>query len=102
MLQRRKSIPFVVTQKERKRKKGLRATLLFRFKLLVRRFHHLVLLRQVDPQLEAAGLGLAGFLDRHFGVDDWDIAPFSEVELPMHFKCLLPRPCDGEMRKRDD
>jgi hypothetical protein len=67
MLERRKSIPFVVTQK-----RVFGRHLLFRFKLLVRRFHHLVLLRQVDPQLEAAGLRLAGFLDRHFGVDDWE------------------------------
>jgi hypothetical protein len=79
MLERRKSIPFVDTQKKKKKKKAFGRLLLFRFKLLVRRFHHLVLLRQVDPQLEAAGLGLAGFLDRHFGVDDWDIASFSKV-----------------------
>lgn len=44
--------------------------LLFGIELLVRRFYHLVLLRQVDPKLQAARFGLSGFVDRHFGVDD--------------------------------
>ena len=45
--------------------------LLFGFELLVRGFYHLVLLRQVDPKLQAARFGLSRFVDRHFGVDDW-------------------------------
>ena len=48
-----------------------RKHLLFRFKLLVRRFYHLVLLRQVDPKLKAARFGFARFVDRHFSMDDW-------------------------------
>lgn len=47
--------------------------LLLRFKLLVRRFYHFVLLRQVDPKLEAARFRLARSLDRHFSMDDWKI-----------------------------
>jgi len=53
------------------RKRSLSHHLLFGFKLLVRWFYHLVLLRQVDPKLEPTGLGLSGLVDRHFGVDDW-------------------------------
>jgi hypothetical protein len=49
-----------------------RSGLLLGFKLLVRRFYHLVFLRQVDPKLEAARVGLARLVDRHFGVDDWE------------------------------
>jgi hypothetical protein len=44
--------------------------LLLRFQLLVRRFYHLVLLRQVYPKLKAARFGLARFFDGHFGMDD--------------------------------
>ena len=44
--------------------------LLLRFKLLVRRFYHLVLLWQVDPKLKAARIRLARFMYRHFSVDD--------------------------------
>jgi hypothetical protein len=51
----------------------LPAYLLFRFKLLVRRFYHLILLRQVDPKLKAARFGLARFLDGHFSVDNCEI-----------------------------
>lgn len=43
---------------------------LLRFKLLVRRLYHLVLLRQVYPKLKAARFGLARFLDGHFGMHD--------------------------------
>lgn len=53
------------------RKRCLSHHVLFGFKLLVRRFYHLVLLRQVDPKLKPAGLRLAGLVDRHFSVDDW-------------------------------
>jgi hypothetical protein len=44
--------------------------LLLRFKFLVRRFYHLVLLRQVYPKLKAARFGLARFVDGHFSMDD--------------------------------
>jgi hypothetical protein len=40
---------------------------------LVRRFYHLILLRQVDPKLKAARFGLARFLDRHFSMDNCEI-----------------------------
>jgi hypothetical protein len=51
----------------------LPAYLLLRFKLLVRRFYHLILLRQVDPKLKAARFGLARFLDGHFSMDNCEI-----------------------------
>ena len=47
--------------------------LLFRFKLLVRRFDHLILLRQVDPKLKAARFGLARFVNGHLCMDNCQI-----------------------------
>ena len=45
--------------------------LLFWLKILVRRLSHLVLLRQVDPELETTRFGLAGIANGHLSMDDW-------------------------------
>lgn len=69
--------------------------ILLRFKLLVRRLYHLVLLRQVDPKLEATRFGLSRLVDRHFSVDDWksDLVGF---DTRLYSRYSLPRPCHGE------
>jgi hypothetical protein len=47
--------------------------LTFQVQALVRRFYHLILLRQVDPKLKAARFGLARFLHGHFSMDNCEI-----------------------------
>jgi hypothetical protein len=78
--------------------------LLFRFKLLVRRFYHLILLWQVDPKLKAARFGLSRFLDGHFSVDNCEITLSMgfDWEPWLDLRHLLPRPCHREMEGRND
>ena len=45
--------------------------LLFWFKILVRRFSHLVLLGQVDPELETTRFGLSRIANGHLSMNDW-------------------------------
>ena len=87
------------------------AYLLFRFKFLVRRFYHLVLLRQVNPKLKAARIGLARFVDGHFRMNDCEITlsmRFDYERALLHLRNLLPRPCHRRrllawlVRRRDE
>jgi hypothetical protein len=61
------------TSPSSRRTPKLPAYLPFRFELLVRRFYHLILLRQVNPKLKAARFGLARFLDGHLSMDNCEI-----------------------------
>ena len=61
---------------------------------MVRRFYHLILLRQVDPKLKAARFGLARFVDGHFSMDNCEITLSMDFDWELlHSRHLLPRPC---------
>lgn len=62
---------------------------------MVRRFYHFVLLRQVDPKLEAARFGFSRLVDRHFSVDDWT-SSLVGFNTRLYSRYSLPRPCHGE------